>query len=165
MTKILRSEEQSLLLIKEALEYCIKVQKMNMPSSCYSKALREPIYFLWEARASSKKNEICKYLSTKSIGIKIGNNKLVYDHVIPFKYVQKMLLALKTPSVEDIRIILEKYVVSCLITKEEDDRLKFHGLNSSMPKDWDGIYQLARYEAVGISVVLNSEMKIMDLIS
>lgn len=157
MTKIIRTEEQSLVLIKEAVEYCIKVKKMNMPTSCYSKALREPIYFLWEARASSKKSEICKYISSKSIGLKLGENKLVYDHVIPFKYVQKKLLSLTKPSIDEIRNILENYVISCLITKEEDKLLNSKGLRSSMPKKWDEVSELARYEAVGISVVTNNE--------
>lgn len=53
-------------LIAEAVLYCQRVKSLGMPSSCYSKALREPIFFLWEKRAGSKV-KIAKYRSKQAV--------------------------------------------------------------------------------------------------
>jgi hypothetical protein len=40
------NEAQHLELIVEAVRYCQRVKQLGMPSSCYAKALREPVYIL-----------------------------------------------------------------------------------------------------------------------
>ncbi len=44
------NETARLDLIKDAIEYCKMVHSKGMPKSAWSKALREPIHFLWEIR-------------------------------------------------------------------------------------------------------------------
>lgn len=41
-------DTKRLQLTAEAMRYCQHVAEMGMPSSCYSKALREPVHFLWD---------------------------------------------------------------------------------------------------------------------
>ncbi|PYT65499.1 MAG: hypothetical protein DMG42_31955 [Acidobacteria bacterium] len=39
------TDSKRLQLIAEAVRYCQRVKAMGMPSACYTKVLREPIYF------------------------------------------------------------------------------------------------------------------------
>ena len=150
------NEHQRLVLIIEAVKYCKKVRGMGMPSSCYSKALREPIFFLWEKRRAGDKYEIAKYRSVNSVGVEKGKNLLRYDHSIPFKLIQEELLSLEVVNSDTVKEILENRLMACTITKEEDDKLRKAGLQSKMPEDWDNEDPLARYKKVGIEVILNS---------
>ena len=141
-------------LITEAVIYARKAKSIGMPVSCYAKALREPVFFLWECY-KIKKIQAARYVSVKAIGKSYGKGEIVYDHSIPYSIVQAKLLALDKPQVNNIREILEQFVVACIITKEEDQRLNLQKLKSKMPAPWDGANVLARYEAVGIEVRAN----------
>ena len=57
-------EIQRLHLILEAVNYCKKVRDMGMPSAAYSKALREPIHYLWEIK-DGPKVKVAKTLGLK----------------------------------------------------------------------------------------------------
>ncbi len=149
------TESQRLALIVEAVRYCQRVKAMGMPVSSYSKALREPIYFLWECRESKNKEHVAKSRSRASLGIGFGTGELVYDHSVPFKYLQAELLALSEVTVETVATALSRYRAGVLITKEEDARLNAAGYRSKMPKGWDGADHFARYKAVGIEIVKN----------
>jgi len=142
-------------LILEAVNYCKKVRDLGMPSSAYSKALREPIHFLWEIKDGPKEKS-AKYRSLNSVGLRYGNYELVNDHAIPFKYLKDILLNDPDLEVATLRLHLEKHSIACLITKEEDISLNKIGLNSKMPNNWDGIDPLARYKEAGIEVVVNA---------
>ena len=48
------TDSKRLELIVEAVAYCQRVHSLGMPAACYTKALREPVHFLWERRAGSK---------------------------------------------------------------------------------------------------------------
>lgn len=146
------TDKQRLLLIKEAVEYCQKVEAMGMPASCYSKALREPIFFLWEARLGKKQN-IAKYKSIKSIGLSYGKGEIIYDHAIPFRYLQKSLLNLRHPNIDEIFQLLTKHETAVIITKTENSILNKLGLNHKMPDDWDGADPLARYKKADIEII------------
>jgi hypothetical protein len=74
---------QALELIAEAVRYCQRVRSMGMPQNCYSKALREPIFFLWELRSGTK-TETAKFRSKKAKDISYGKGEIVRDHAIPF---------------------------------------------------------------------------------
>lgn len=147
-------EVQRLNLILEAVNYCKKVRDMGMPSSAYSKALREPIHFLWEIKDGSK-FKVAKFRSQNAVGLKYGDNQIVYDHSIPFNYLKEVLLGEQNLNIENLKTYLEKHTVACLITKEEDQRLNKLGLNRKMPRNWDGVDPLARYQEADIKVVLN----------
>jgi len=122
----------------EAAKYCRSVKAKGMPASGYGKALREPIHFLWEKRNGTSKEAAAKYRSLNAIGLKFGQDELRYDHAIPFSYVMKEILEVEDLSLNVLQEILEEKIVVCLITKEEDKKLKKLGLNSKMPENWDG---------------------------
>lgn len=147
-------DSKRLELISEAVRYCQRVRDLGMPVSAYSKALREPIHFLWERRAGPKA-KCAAYRSRAAIGMSLKNRQLVYDHSIPFRYLQAELLAIEDVSPSQVEMVLEKYGCVALITAEEDSQLNAAGLNRRMPVDWDGIDPLARYRSVGIELVKN----------
>ncbi len=140
-------------LIVETVRYCQRVAAMGMLSSSYTKALREPIHYLWERRNGGNKASIATFRSKASVGIAPGGWRLVYDHAIPFSYLQAELLSLSDVTVDSVEATLRKFSTIVLITKEEDDRLRKAGYGHKMPEDWDGIDPLARYRAAGIELV------------
>ena len=64
------TEAQRLKLIAEAVRYCQRVRDLGMPSACYTKAVREPVYFLWTRRAGGRKEQLARYRSRGSVGFK-----------------------------------------------------------------------------------------------
>lgn len=146
-----------LQLIVEAVRYCQRVAEMGMPASCYSKALREPIYFLWQKRAGKSKASIARFRSKNAVGLSFGNWQLILDHAVPFKYLQAELLKLSDVTTHSVEIVLDKFGTVVLITKEEDNLLNAAGYRSDRPKDWDRIDSLARYKAVGIVILENTD--------
>lgn len=147
------NEARRLELIAEAVRYCQRVRDMGMPPACYTKALREPVYFLWERRREKTKEKIPQYRSRAAVGIRFGDGELVYDHAIPFNYLQAELLELNDISPEAVQNVLLRYETRVLITKAENARLNASGLQSKMPPTWDHTDPLARYTAVGIELV------------
>ncbi len=150
------SEAQRLELIVEAVRYCQRMKEMGMPASCYTKALREPVYFLWERRAGETKDKIPRYRSRAAVGLRFGDGQLVYDHAIPFRCLQSELLQLSEVTPEAVRDVLLRHEIRVLITKSENARLNASGLQSEMPPTWDGTDPLARYKAIGIELVENT---------
>ena len=148
---------QRLNLILEAVTYCQKVKALEMPARCYTKALREPVFFLWELRHTNKKIQAAKYRSSASLGVQVGGGGLIYDHAIPFVYLQRELLGLMVPTRESIHAILKRYGTACLITKDEDNRLNQAGLGRAMPTEWDGCDVLARYHFLQIEILSNPD--------
>jgi hypothetical protein len=149
-------------LIVEAVKYCQLVKGMRMPLKCYTKALREPVFFLWECRfgappkgISGPKECAAKYRSEKSKGRSFGKRKLNYDHAIPFRYLQDKLLKLTDVTPVSVAKVLEDFCVTALIKPEEHRLLSRRGLGKGMPEGWNGHDPLARYKAVGIKMVRN----------
>lgn len=141
-----------LALIAEAVQYCQRVAALGMPSSCYAKALREPVYFLWEAWGRSKA-DAAQFRSRAALGLRHGAGKLAYDHAVPFALLQAELLALSPATPEAVERVLREHGTRVLITRSEHDRLAALGLAHRMPADWDGADPLARYKAAGIDLV------------
>ena len=150
-----RNQMTQLALIAEAVKYCQRVKAMGMPAACYSKALREPVYFLWERRNGGKSR--AKFRSRAAQGLNFGKREIVYDHAIPFRYIEAELLDLAEVTPQAVADVLEKKCVVALITTEEDRKLNAAGLSSKMPENWDGLDPLARYKAVGIDLVPGNE--------
>ena len=132
---------------------------MGMKSNCYTKALREPIFFLWELRNTNKKHEAAMYRSKKAEGLIAGGGKLIYDHAVPFSYLQKELLALDSVTTKTVEEVLLRHGIACLITKEEDRMLNKAGLGRKMPDGWNKQDCLARYSAIGIEIIENPDYK------
>jgi hypothetical protein len=129
---------------------------MGMPSACYSKALREPVHFLWERRVAKNKMGCAQFRSRAADGLAFGTGQLVYDHAIPFKFLLKELLELREVSTDSVREVLGRHCIVVLITKQENQRLNSLNLGSNMPTGWDHANPLARYAAAGIEIVENS---------
>jgi hypothetical protein len=113
------SEAERLKLITETVLYCKRVREMGMPASCWAKALREPIFFLWELKDGSKE-KTARYRSKKAADLSYGQGKLVRDHAVPFKYLRDALLSLDDVTATTVRATLERFPpTAVLITKEE----------------------------------------------
>jgi hypothetical protein len=148
-------EAARLSLITEAVGYCQRMAALGMPASCYAKALREPVYFLWEAWGRSKA-EAAQFRSVAATGLRHGKGELVYDHAVPFAFLQAALLGLRPATPESVAQILRAHSTRVLITPAEHHRLAGLGLARGMPADWDGADPLARYKAAGIELVPNA---------
>ena len=148
-------DAKRLKLIIEAIRYCRRVRAMGMPPACYSKAFREPVHFLWERRLGTK-TRIARFRSKNAKGLNFGRGNLVYDHAVPFRYLQAELLGLSDVTMQSVANALSRFETIVLITKEEDSRLSAAGYGSKMPPDWDGRDDLARYRAIGIELIENT---------
>jgi hypothetical protein len=125
-----------------------------MPATCYTKALREPVYFLWEARKGNRVR-CAKFRSRAATGLKFGTRALCYDHAIPFRLLQNELLLLNPVTRNSVARVLNRFDTAVLITPEENERLNKAGYKDKMPDGWDGSDPLARYRAVGLELVEN----------
>jgi hypothetical protein len=114
-------ESKRLELIAEAIRYCQRVRQLGMPPSCYTKALREPTFFLWECRRERDKDRVARFRSTSSLGVQRGRGALRYDHAVPFRYLQDELLNLQNLAGKAVRAILDSYGIAVLITAEDED--------------------------------------------
>ncbi|WP_146010719.1 hypothetical protein [Halomonas heilongjiangensis] len=146
------SEGDRLELIAQAARYCKRVRDMGMPRSCYAKAIREPIFFLWEKKARMNKYALSRFRSNAAKNIPNNGGGLIYDHAIPFRYTLERILNLESIDAESVRVCLAQYLVTCTLTRMENSLLNKSGLAYRMPEDWDGVDPLCRYKVVGIEV-------------
>lgn len=147
--------ETRLNLIVEAVAYCRRVAAMGMPASCYSKALREPIHFLWDRIGA--KHQSARYATEEALAAERGLGLIVFDHAIPFRYQLEDLISMSEITPDAVRSTLNKYGVTVLITKEQDRLLTSLGLQRNMPNGWDGLDPLARYKSANIPLVENPQ--------
>ena len=144
------TESEKINLIIESIIYCKKVRDLGMPKPCYSKALREPIFFLWEKNRNKNKYDSSKFRSYSAKDIPNNSGNLIYDHVMPFNYVLEKLLAINPLDLESVRECLMTNLIACTITKEENNLLSKNGFSHKMPDDWDGVDPMYRYKKVKI---------------
>jgi hypothetical protein len=112
-------EQKRLELIVEAVRYTQRVKALGMPLGGYTKALREPIHFLWERRSGKSKDACAQFRSKAAAGLQRGAGTLLYDHAVPFRYMQKELLDLPEVTCDSVRAVLDKYGVVVLVTRRE----------------------------------------------
>lgn len=148
-------ELKRLELIAEAVQYCQRARSLGMPVNCYSKALREPIHFLWERRGGKTKMACATYRSKAAMGMRSGSGELIYDHAIPFNLLHSELLALSDVNPGSIADVLSRHGTVVLITKDENRRLNKGGLGRRLPPGWDNVDHLARYKTANIELVPN----------
>ena len=168
---------QRIDLIILAINYCQQAKKYGMPPAAYSKALREPIHYLWERRNSKNKIKCARYRS--KMAYSEGLKGAIYDHALPFIFVQRKLLSidLKPQNVDEnrdfVRNVLSNFCVAALITRSEDAILNERGFKKSTPCEPDnckviGSLQisphelLARYKECGIEIEENEGIYIPD---
>lgn len=93
---------------------------------------------------------------------------VVKEHAVPVHAIVTMINKLykdEKLTVENVQDILNKYLVICMVTKEEDAKMTEIGLQKSMPKDWDGLNVWARYDAVGIKPIKLEKKVYMSKVS
>ena len=146
------SDTDKLELIAQAARYCKRVRDMGMPINCYAKALREPIFFLWEKKPGMNKYASTRFRSKSAQNIPDNAGGLIYDHAIPFRYTLERILNLETIDAASVMLCLEKDLVTCTLTRKENALLNKAGLAFKMPKKWNGVDPLCRYKTVGIEV-------------
>lgn len=144
-------DAQRLEIICETIRYCRRVRDLRGPVVVWTKALREAVHFIWELRQGNK-TVAARYRTRASKGLLFGSHRIVYEHVIPLKVVHKALMDLVDPNPVEVKAILDRLLVTCIVTKEEDQRL-----GRGMPSDWDGIAPFARYELAGIELEENPD--------
>lgn len=100
-----------------------------------------------------------KYYSHNAFdAVSRGEKKFRRDHIFPKKILKQMLLKMSAPSPGEVRNLMEAYGEICVVTIEEDARLKNAGLGSDMPPGWNtGDDVFARYREVGMGVRTNSQ--------
>jgi len=67
-----------------------------------------------------------------------AEHRLIVEHAIPIKVIRKKLKTMSSPTLLEIQECLKKHYRIGLLTKEEDNKINARGLNSSMPKGWNG---------------------------
>ena len=87
--------------------------------------------------------------------MQFGTGALVYDHAVPFRYLQAELLGLSDITPDSVLDVLDRYGIVVPITTDDDRRLNQAGYRSAMPADWDGRDPFARYTAVDIALEPN----------
>ena len=77
--------------------------------------------------------------------------QLAHEHVVPVREVIRQLRRLG-PEVDSNQCVsvIQEWAVVAIITREQDALFAKHGLQHSMPPDWDGQRKWARYEHVGL---------------
>ena len=102
----------------------------------------------------------CPFVSKKVLRLtkradwasKAARGKWTFEHAVPIKVLLELLCQCKTRSKQ--RKLLDRYAIACLVTKDEDKKLRQRRLRSRMPEGWTcGDDVFARYNAVGIEVV------------
>ncbi len=147
-------ELQRLQLICEAIRYCQRVQSVSGPKILWRRILREAVGRLWEDRRGNR-DRAAQYRSVTSKEMTWGAHELVYEHAIPLAIVHAKLMALAEVQPEAVRSILKDFLVTCIITKNEDKKLNMCGFGRSMPPGKDEKEPLARYQAAGIEIEEN----------
>ena len=146
------SKTDKLELIAHAARYCKRVRNMGMPINCYAKALREPIFFLWEKKPGMNKYASTRFRSKSAKNIPNNAGGLIYDHAIPFRYTIERILSLESIDASSVLLCLKNNLVTCTLTRKENAILNSAGLAFKMPENWDGVDPLCRYKTVGIEV-------------
>lgn len=77
------------------------------------------------------------------------DEKVRRDHVVPLKVIITELKKLKPITKEAIAAVLDRLVISAIITKAEDARLRGLKLNDKMPEGWKNPFD--RYKAAQIT--------------
>lgn len=81
------------------------------------------------------------------------------EHVVPLKVIGQMLLGLECPELEDIKNLIDNWLIFATITKDEESDLDSNGLKQKMP---EGFYtksshlyldKFARYKEAGIDLL------------
>lgn len=88
------------------------------------------------------KSAINKYEKTKE------SKEFIFEHIVPKKIFIDYILDNPTffngMRYQEIKKLLDKILVGCVITKEEDQKLKANGLKQKMPKDRTDILEIAK---------------------
>lgn len=76
----------------------------------------------------------------------ISGKKPHQEHVIPLNTVGRILISKSPFDDHELLELLNDLVIPCLISLDQNDRLKTAGVNEKIPMDWDGTDPWARYK-------------------
>jgi hypothetical protein len=116
-------------------------------------------YVTKSGKASWSKIPWNEYVSEEAN--KTRDKKLIVEkeHILPLGVITSYLVELgANPSIESIKVVIDKYLHFATIINEEDKLLNAHGLNSKMPDEYydksSDLYgdMFARYKVAGIKL-------------
>lgn len=141
---------------KDSFTYHTKVLFENGRIYCsknaWNKIIKSQIFNPDELERMKKGEEQQFYNQTKVYSFNREmkpEDRLICEHVVPFNVIVEKFFENPT---KDNFLKLHSLDVVCIITKEEDARLK-GDLNDKMPADWDGKDIWARYKEAEIEIV------------
>jgi hypothetical protein len=131
------------------------VKVLNMDLHYGTKfAVVSEVFWVWSEFEGKHKG--CRYWSEAARRSVHDMKNLVHEHVVPRK---EMLAKFdldrfpKKTTEEEVRSLLDRYCIGCVVTRGEDVALNLAGLRSRMPTGWDGENPWARYDHIGIKFV------------
>ena len=77
-------------------------------------------------------------------------SECVVEHVVPQMAIVNHLMKMEPLTTDAITEFLTSFFTIMLVTHDEHARLNASGLRSTMPRDWNGSDNFARYAAIGI---------------
>ncbi len=96
-------------------------------------------------------NGVRELLRASHLAEKAIRKKWSFEHVVPINVLISLLE--KAKEFSEHKQLLEQYAIGCLVTKDEESRLRQEKLGQSMPKGWEnGNDAFARYKQSGIEV-------------
>ena len=117
-------------------------------------AVISEIFWVWSE--FDGKHRGCRFWSVEARKSERDVKNLIHEHVVPRKAMLSHFDLSQVPkkpvSEMEVRSVLDRFCIGCVITKEEDARLNSQRLNSAMPDEWDHVDIWARYDLAGIVV-------------
>ncbi len=118
-----------------------------------------PIWFNRPCPVKNKKALLSMHFISEQAELVIENGageNLIKEHVVPVKVLRTLMEEIQEPTISNIEQFLLRYYRLGVLTASDDRLLKEAGLNSSMPKNWDGNDVFARYNFAEIIGRINS---------
>jgi hypothetical protein len=138
--------EKILFIINQARD----AEAAGFPRNLVNRNLRLAITHYWGYEVLGF-STIRKATVPRSYGARdLSPGDCVYEHAVPLTVLMYELLKPRYDTARKVANHLRRLYRVCLVTHEENQRLRSLGLNSLMPEDWDGKDPWARYRAARI---------------
>ena len=92
-----------------------------------------------------------------------AGDSLIKEHAVPVRVLRTLFDEMKSPTISEVEKFLLRHYRLGVLTTSDNRLLKEAGLNSSMPKNWDGVDMFARYNSAEIKGRINSNAKTLTL--
>lgn len=153
--------EDRILFMRDQLR---EAEAAGFPRNLVNRNLRLCITHYWGSVVlgfpTIKKTSLPRSLQARERDIR----ECRYEHAVPMTILMNQLLLPKYNTPRKVRNFLQRLYRVCLVTVEEDQRLRSLGYNSRMPDGWDCKDPWARYRAAGIRINRNEIERAHSLI-